>query len=692
MDNQSASQPLRLQWPAARRPRCGRGPAAAKAELPVRHVRHKLTLEERALYDEFMRSIYDAVIITDDTGRIVDGNPRALDLFHFDLPGLCATTIFNVINGMTLPLLAAIRDNLDRQRFTLIKGYGARQDQSSFPVEIALGQLHLGGETHWGFFIRDITRRAAAEAAVKEQEQRFHEIFNHVPDGIVVVDQQTGKIILANRAMGAMLGYPAAELAGLEIAQIHPPQDLPYVREQFGKLARREISTVDSIPVKRKDGRVFYVEITVFFITLADKTRMAGVFRDITERKQAAEALLKTRVQLDRAERLEMAGNIAGHIAHDFNNLLTPLMVYPGFIREHLPKDSPALEDLQIIEKTARTIADINQQLLALSRRGYHEQQVLSINEIIQNAVELLKHGGQFQKIAVKLDLARDLFNMKGVVQQLTRVIQNLCQNAIEAMGEQGGTLTIRTENCYLDAPLKKYESVAVGEYLKVAVTDTGPGVPAENRDRIFDPFFTTKRSARVHGSGLGLSVVHGIVKDHQGYIDLESEAGQGAIFSLYFPICREEVTIITSEPLRGGSETLLIVDDDSLQREVVSRMAIKLGYTVLNAPSGEDAIQAVRDCPAVGRSFPDLVLLDMVMDPGLNGLQTYQRLKAINPGQKALILSGYEESAKVVQAQALGAGTFVRKPVDIGRLAKAIRQELDRPVSRSEERAVITR
>lgn len=683
MDANSSAQTLRIELPPEARATPGARvvprPSAAKAAARPRQVRNKLGPEERNLYDEFMHSIYDAVVITDDAGQIVDGNLRAAELFQYDNAELCTTSVFQIVSGLTLSLLGAVRGNLEQQCFTLIKAYGRRKDQSLFPLEIAPSQLHLGGESHWGFFIRDITQRAEAEAAIKETEERFRAIFDNVPDGIVMVDAKTRRFSMANKAMCDMLGYTVEELANMGIEHIHPAQDLPLVLEQFEKLVRRDIETAFSVPVKRKNGSVFYVDASVFFITQADKTYMAGMFRDITERKQATEALLKTRIQLDRAERLEMAGSIAGHIAHDFNNLLTPLLVYPGFIREHLPKDSPALADLQVIEKTARTIAEINQQLLALSRRGYHEQVVLNVNGIIRDAVDLFRRSSQFEGIGFKLDLAADLLNMKGVAQQLTRVIHNLCQNSVEAMRERGGTLSIRTENVYLDKPLKKYESVAVGEYIKVALADSGHGIPEEIQDRIFDPFFTTKRTAHVQGCGLGLSVVHGIVKDHQGYIDLDSRVGQGTVFSLYFPTCREDIPLVSSEAVEGGTETLLIVDDDSLQREVVARLAIKLGYTVLDAPSGEEAVRIIQDCRVARRPFPDLVLLDMVMDPGMNGAQTYQRLKEINPAQKAIILSGYEETVKVIQVQALGAGAFIRKPVELVRLAKAIRKELSR-------------
>lgn len=671
------SQTIRIELPAGEQDALRS--ADGNAPAPRRGVRDSLRPVEETLYDEFMRSIYDAVVIADAGGRIVDGNGRALDLFGLTAPELCAHTIFSLVSGFTQSVLNTIRVNMDNRQFTLLNAYARSKERDLFLVEIAPSQLHLGGEVHWLFFIRDITLRVQAEAKQRESEECFRTIFENASDGIIVTDIPTRKFVMVNNTICDMLGYAREELLALGLEDVHPAEDLPHVLDKFMKQVRRELKTAEDLPIRRKDGSVFFADVTTFFITLADKTYIAGIFRDITERKQAVEYLLKTQAQLDRAERLEMAGRIAGHIAHDFNNLLTPLMAYPGLIREQLAPGSPVLKDLQTIEKTARAMADINQQLLALSRRGYHEHRALNINDVIRDATDLLRRGGQTADIRFDLRLAEDLQNIKGSAQQLLRVIQNLCQNAIEAMQDQGGALTVSTVNICLDKSLSTAETVVAGDYVSVVVEDTGGGIPADIRERIFEPFFTTKQPNRQRGSGLGLSVVHGIVQDHKGYIEMASEVGRGTRFSLYFPVCREAIPAITDEAVPGGTETLLIVDDDPVQIEAVSRLVARLGYTVQGARSGEETIEIMKKCREEKRPFPDLVLLDMVMAPGLNGAEVYRRIKAINPGQKAIILSGYEELAEVAKAKALGAGAFIHKPVDLGRLAKAIRQELDR-------------
>ncbi len=515
-------------------------------------VKARLSPGENTLYQQFMKSIYDAVLITDCQGAVVDANGRAYEFFLYEMEELCTKTIFDIVCGFNAAVLGTIISNLKKERFTLIEACCRRQNLTLFHAEIATSLLHLGREPHLCFFVRDISKRKQDEA---------------------------------------------------DLAQ--------------------------------------------------------------------------TRAQLDRAERLEMAGSIAGHIAHDFNNLLTPLLAYPHFIREALPPDSQCRQDLDIIEKTAQQIADINQQLLALSRRGYYEQRVLDINTVIEDVLVLIKRGGQTEGVQVDLQLAEPLLHIKGSSEQLLRVIHNLCQNALDAMNNHG-RLTIKTEGVYLETPLKKYESVAQGEYIRLTVSDTGHGIPPEIQDKIFDPFFTTKEATRQRGSGLGLSVVHGIVKDHKGYIDVESAVGQGATFSLYFPVCREEMTEAAVTEYVGGTETILVVDDDQLQIEVTSRILSRLGYKVLSATSGEEALALMRRCLQDG-GMPALAVLDMIMGGGIDGTETYRQMKEINPQQRAIIFSGYAESARVGMAQELGAGAYLRKPVSLDKIAQAVRNELDR-------------
>ncbi|RMF64625.1 MAG: response regulator, partial [Calditrichaeota bacterium] len=270
-------------------------------------------------------------------------------------------------------------------------------------------------------------------------------------------------------------------------------------------------------------------------------------------------------------------------------------------------------------------------------------------------------------------ELGKDLLPINGGKAQLGRALTNLILNASEAMDGMG-VLTVKTENVYLDEPLKGYQTVKRGEYVKLSISDTGSGIDPSILDRIFDPFFSTKKMDRMRGSGLGLSIVHGVVEDHNGYLTVESALGKGTTFSLFFPITRSvhARSNQVDQTVTGRGERILVVDDDPIQRRVAGQLLRRLGYKVQLASSGEEAVERVKRHPQ------DLVVLDMVME-GIDGAETYRRILEHRAGQKAIILSGYAVSNRVEEALRLGAGAFVSKPISPNVLASAIRKELDR-------------
>lgn len=373
-----------------------------------------------------------------------------------------------------------------------------------------------------------------------------------------------------------------------------------------------------------------------------------------------------------RAERLETAGIIAGQVAHDFNNLLAPLMAYPEFIREDLPKNHPSLEYLNQIESAASKISDINQDLLAMGRRGHYNREVLNLNTIIEQAV--LDLSPLPMGISCNLDLCDDLMSVHGGSTQLYRVISNLLHNAIDAIHEVG-KITVKIENYYINDVSIAYSKVPKGEYVKLTISDSGCGIPDNIVQKIFDPFFTTKPADKKRGSGLGMSVVDAVIKDHNGYIDLSTEFGEGTSFYIFLPITRDQITVKETKELVGGDETILVVDDDEIQRNVSSQLLSKLGYSVWTAESGEEAITILKENPK------DLLILDMIMPPGIDGTETYRRVLKHSTNQKAIIVSGFSETDRIREAQALGAGAFVKKPLTNRSIAEAVRKELNRQI-----------
>lgn len=516
--------------------------------------------------------------------------------------------------------------------------------------------------------LMDITERKLAAAVLESSISLLEATLESTADGILVVNHE-GKVIRFNQRFLELWTIPQdvadtqddEKLLGHVLSQLkYPDRFIAKVKDLY---ANPEASSIDVLEFR--DGRVF--ERFSLPQKIGDKiVGRVWSFRDITETKrlQKLEA---------RAQRLETAGQIAGQVAHDFNNLLAPMLAYPEFIREELSHDHPALPFLSDIEKGAKQIAEINQQLLTLGRRGHYNQEPLNLNTIVNDAVKEITPLPE--KLSVETLLSPDLMNIMGGSAQLQRVLSNLINNACDAMRDDG-KITISTENYYVDDVSVAYGRVPRGEYVKLTISDTGHGIPEEVAQQVFDPFFTTKTADKRRGSGLGLSVVDAVIRDHNGYIDLSSKPNEGTSFYLYFPITRDTVDKTGLQSIEGGTETMLVVDDDQVQREVSTKLLEVLGYKVSSVGSGEQAIDFIKENPQ------DLLVLDMIMQTGIDGAETYRRAIEINPAQKAIIVSGSAESDRVQLAMEMGAGSFVRKPLTRRVLAAAVRRELDkRPI-----------
>ena len=395
-------------------------------------------------------------------------------------------------------------------------------------------------------------------------------------------------------------------------------------------------------------------------------------------RRQAEEENLSLQERLQRAEKMEALGKLAGGVAHDLNNVLGVLSGYSELLLERLPEGSPLKGYAANILKSSEKGATIIQDLLTLARRGVVVEEIINLNSTVASLLtspEFKNLQNYHPQVTIKTDLAEDLFNIKGSPVHLEKTAMNLVSNAAEAVVGRG-EVHIRTENRYLDRAVRGYDQVKQGDYVILTVSDTGGGIDTADLPKIFEPFYTKKSMGR-SGTGLGLAIVWGTVKDHQGYIDVQSMEGKGTAFALYFPVTREKV----SEPLpklplqqyRGLGESILIVDDVDEQRKVAASMLETLGYKVNAVSSGEEAVEYLKNRSA------DLLVLDMIMAPGIDGLDTYQRILEINPKQKAILVSGFSETDRVTKAQSLGAGPYVKKPYMMEKIGLAIRSELAR-------------
>ncbi len=400
---------------------------------------------------------------------------------------------------------------------------------------------------------------------------------------------------------------------------------------------------------------------------LEAKARMAELNRKLAESEQ----------KLARAKKMEAVGLLAGGVAHDLNNILTGIVSYPDLLlmdKDIIPQYRSAL---QIIKDAGLRAAAVVEDLLTVAKGAASPREPLNLNTIISGHLQSPEHHRLLQihsGVTIETKLTKDLFNIMGSPIHLTKALMNLTYNAVEALDLPiGGRVIISTENRYIDRLLKGYSDVKMGEYVVLSVKDNGNGILPDDLERIFEPFYTKKAMGR-SGTGLGLTVVWNIMEDHGGYVDVNTNE-HGSEFILYFPAIREAICDTSTAPVfddyEGHGETVLVVDDIEDQRSTACAILTRLGYNVLSVASGEEALEYLKDHHA------DIMLLDMIMDPGMNGMETYKRAIEIHPGQKAVISSGYSMSEYVVAAQHLGAGVFIKKPYTIAKLGQALKEEL---------------
>ena len=528
--------------------------------------------------------------------------------------------------------------------------------------------------------LMEIDDRIEAEMALRESEEKYRELADSLPQIVFETDSH-GILTFANRNTTQVLGFSKDDIQqGISVFQLLSFESSKAVRDQFPQLLNdKKLDGYEAVACTR-DGRPFPIEIHSTPVVKSSRSvGIRGIMIDLTEKKRAEEAEKKLTEQLQRAQKMEMLGTMAGGVAHDLNNILSGIVSYPDLLLLQLPEESSLRKPIQLMQDSGKKAAAIVQDLLTLTRRGVVTSDVLSLNEIVSQYLESPEHQKLMSfhpGVRVEASLEKDLLFVEGSTVHLMKSVMNIVSNAAEAMPD-GGLIRILTTNCYLDRPLKAYSHIEPGEYAVLRVKDNGLGIASNDLEHIFEPFFTKKRMGR-SGTGLGMAVVWGTVKDHRGYIDVESVEGQGTQFSLYFPVTRQTKppTVDGKDPIintHGNGESILLVDDVKEQRQISSDLLTQLGYRVTVLASGEEAV----DYLSVNEV--DLVVLDMIMDPGMDGLDTFKRIIAYHPNQKAVIASGFSQTERVNAAIRLGAGPYIKKPYTWNSLGQAVRAALDR-------------
>ena len=526
-----------------------------------------------------------------------------------------------------------------------------------------------------------------------ESLENYRSLIDLTPD-IIYRLKEDGTILFISQAV-QHLGYDPEELIGLPFEEIVCPEDRQKSRDHFveRRIGERRTKNLEVRLLHKERGGCDYDlkftylalsargqwDVPDYAIQEPDKRFLytQGIARDITERKQLEAERQKLEERLHRSEKMEALGALAGGVAHDLNNVLGVLVGYSELMLLAISDGNPLRRHANAILKSSEKGASIVQDLLTLARRNVPVAEVVDLNSVITNFIKtpvFEKLQAYHPLVTFRSDLDKDLLNVEGSPLHLEKTLMNLISNASEAISDRG-EVTIRTENRYLDKSIHGYDEVRVGDYVVLSISDNGEGIAPANLDKIFEPFFTKKTMGR-SGTGLGLAVVWGTVKDHKGYIDVQSEEGKGSIFTLYFPVTRqplsESLPKKTVEQYMGRGESILVVDDVNEQQEVAMDMLTRLGYQVQTVSSGEEAVCYLKNHEV------DLLVLDMIMAPGIDGLETYRQGRAIRPGQKAIIVSGYSESDQIAKAVELGPGAYVQKPYILEKIGLAIRDKLE--------------
>jgi ligand-binding sensor domain-containing protein/signal transduction histidine kinase/ActR/RegA family two-component response regulator len=412
-----------------------------------------------------------------------------------------------------------------------------------------------------------------------------------------------------------------------------------------------------------------------------EKAKVEQINQELEQRVQErTERLMEAHQKLLRAQKMEVIGTLASGVAHDLNNILAGIVTFPELLLMKMPKDNPFRKHIKTIQKSGEKAAIIVQDMLTMARRGVKAQEVMSLNHLISEVMkspEMGKLKFYHPEVEIETALEENLPNIAGSPVHLCKTFMNLVSNAAEAI-LNGGNIHISTGKQLLkkDQPLSGYSEVKPGCYVVLTVSDTGTGISEEDIERIFEPFYTKKKMGR-SGTGLGMTVVWSTVQDLNGYITVRSQKNSGTSFSLYFPATRgkpkKKKPKLSVNYYIGQGESILVVDDVKEQRQVLALMLEELNYSVKTVASGEEAVDYVSQQPV------DLIMLDMIMEPGIDGLETYKRILKLHPEQKAIIISGFTETEQVREAQRLGAGIYVKKPFVTENIGMAIKNELKR-------------
>jgi PAS domain S-box-containing protein len=623
--------------------------------------------------EERLQAIVDSepecVKILDAGGHILEMNPAGLQMIE--------ASVFEEVEGKPVyPLI--VPEHQERFRQLAREALKGKSGILEFEM-VGLKGTHRWLETHMvplrdaqhGVsavlgITRDITERHRAAEAIRQSEEKYRSLFEESKD-VVYISTPEGNLLDINPAGLELFGYSSKE----EMLRSDITRDF-YVNPNDRTELLKTLDTLGSVKdlevrLRKKNGdEIVCLETsTCVRDTSGRPVAYRGILRDVTMQRKLED-------EIRQAQKMESVGLLAGGIAHDFNNLLGGILGYTSFLKMKITEDHVFFRPLETIERSAFRAAELTSKLLAFARGGQYDVKPLNLNSIVKETLGILERSID-RAIAIRTNLHERLPTIEGDMSQVQQVLMNLCINARDAM-PRGGTLFIETGEIIIDEEFTRIHIEAqVGRYVVLSVSDSGFGMDKQTMQRMFDPFFTTKEKGK--GTGLGLSMVYGIVKTHGGFIRAYSEPGIGTTFRIYFPASDKSAaeTLVKQERVTGGTERILVVDDEEDVRGLVKSILESGGYAVSEAGNGEEAVSLYE---RQGKTI-DLVILDMIM-PKMGGQETFLKLQQINPSIKVMLSSGYSKDGiarEILQEGALG---FLQKPYRADELLKKIRTILD--------------
>jgi PAS domain S-box-containing protein len=631
---------------------------------------------ESAWLRAVVETAVDGVILIDADGKVLMFNPACEKLFKYDAKEVIGQNVKMLMPRRYRDEHDSYLGNFRRTGERKIIGIGRevvgqRKDGSTFPMDLSVAEAKQEEGFIFVGIIHDLTERERVERVMRESAARLRAVVDTAVDGVILIDAR-GNIMMFNPACERLFKYTAQEIIGENVKLLMPgsyrAEHDRYIRNFLDTGERKIIGIGREVVGQRNDGSTFPMDLSVGEAKQDGASIFVGIIHDLTDRKRTEE-------QLVQAQKMEIVGQLSGGIAHDFNNLLTVIVGNAEFLGEQLRSREDLKRLADDIGLAGERGAELTQRLLAFSRRQALRPVETDCNRLLESMHKLLKRTMR-EDVEIKTDFDLDLHSAYADPAQLESAILNLSLNAQDAMAA-GGRLSITTGNVSLDGAYHAVHSdVRPGEYVLIAITDNGEGMEKSVLDRVFEPFFTTKEVGK--GSGLGLSMVYGFVKQSNGHVSIYSEPGLGTTVRLYLPALPTKTPRVPDQPraipddLPCGKEAVLVVEDDPFVRSYAIMSLESLGYRVTAAVDGNDALQKLGSDVQI-----DILFTDIVMPGGINGWELADRARQVRPGLKVLLTSGYALETLMAHGRLRDGSVILAKPYRKAELAGRLRDVL---------------